>query len=213
MAQLIRPLLASTLLLALAACGGESETAGREDAAVGIASVEKLDPEAEKAKELAALVAIDKAPFDAALAANDETQISALADGGNAYALHHRALIRIASHDYMLQQGGYDDMQLASDKGLAAAQLWIGQRMAYGQDNFKLQPNSGLKLMEKAAAQGNVDAIMAVAAMYVQDAYMHDTKKARDWYKRGADLGSAEAKTALQQMNQADAGQTETPAP
>lgn len=211
MAQLIRPLLAAALLLALAGCGGESETAGREDAAVGIASTAKPDPEAETAKELAALVAIDKAPFDAALAANDEAQISALADAGNAYALHHRALIRIASHDYMLQQGGYDDMQAASDKGLAAAQLWVGQRMAYGQDGYKLQPNSGLKLMEKAAAQGNVDAIMAVAAMYVQDAYMHDTKKARDWYKRGADLGSAEAKTALQQMDQADAGQTEAP--
>lgn len=211
MAQLIRPLLASALLLTLAACGGESETAGREDTTVGIAALEKPDPEAVKAKELAAVVSADKAPFDAALAANDETQLDMLADIGNAYALHHRALARINSHDYMLQQGGYDDMQAASDKGFAAAQLWIGQRMAYGQDNFKLQPNSGLKLMEKAAAQGNVDAIMAVAAMYVQDAYMHDTKKARDWYKRGAELGSAEAKAALNQMDQADAGQTEAP--
>ena len=65
--------LASLLLSAclLAACGGESETAGREDAAVGIASVEKLDPEAQKAKELAAIIAAEKPPFDAALASGD----------------------------------------------------------------------------------------------------------------------------------------------
>lgn len=194
----------------LAACGGESETAGREDAVAGIASIEKPDPEAQKAAELAALIAVEKAPFDAALASGDEAQINALADGGNAWALHHRALARIESHDYMLQQGGFDDMLAASDKGLAAAQLWVGQRMAYGQDGYKLQPNSGLKLMEKAAAQGNVDAMMAVAAMYVQDAYMHDNSKAHAWYKRAAALGSADAKTALDQMDEAGAGQ---PAP
>jgi TPR repeat protein len=211
MAQLIRPLLLAATLAGLAACGGESETAGREDAVVGIASVEKPDPEAEKAAALAAVIATEKEPFDAALVSGDEMQIDALAEAGNAWALHHRALARIGSHDYMLQQGGYDDMQAASDKGLAAAQLWVGQRMAYGQDGYKLQPNSGLMLMEKAAAQGNIDAILAVASMYVQDAYMHDTRKARDWYKRAADLGSADAKTALDQMDQADAGQPETP--
>lgn len=203
MAQLIRPLLVSTLLLTLAACGGESEMADREDTAVGIASVEKPDPEAEKAKELAAIIAAEKPPFDAALASGDETQVDALAESGNAWALHHRALIRINSHDYMLQQGGYDDMQAASDKGLAAAQLWIGQRMAFGKDNFKLQPNSGLKLMEKAALQGNLEAILAVAAMYQVDTYMHDDRKAREWLKRAADLGSELAKEELSRMDQA----------
>ena len=203
MAQLIRPLLASTLLLGLAACGGESETAGREDTAVGIASVEKPDPEAEKAKEQASLIAIDKAPFEAALASGDETQVDALADGGNAWALHHRALKRIESHDYMLQQGGLDDMQAASDKGLPEAQLWVGQRMAFGKDGYKLQPNSGLKLMEQAAHQGNLEAILAVAAMYQVDTYMHDERKAREWLQRAAALGSDLAKEELKRIDQA----------
>lgn len=211
MAQLIRPLLASALLVALAACGGESETAGREDTAVGIASLEKPDPEAAKAKEVAAVIATEKAPFDTAVASGDETQVDALADAGNAWALHRRALARINSHDYMLQQGGYDDMQAASDKGFPEAQLWVGQRMAFGKDGYKLQPNSGLKLMEQAAHQGNLEAILAVAAMYQVDAYMHDDRKAREWLQRAAALGSELAKEELKRMDQADAGQTEAP--
>ena len=101
----------------------------------------------------------------------------------------------------MLQQGGFEDMEAASEAGLPEAQLWVGQRMAFGKEGYKLQPSSGLKLMEKAAAAGNLDAILAVAGMYAQDAYMSDKKKAREWYQRGADKGSDEAKDWLDTLD------------
>jgi TPR repeat protein len=72
--------------------------------------------------------------------------------------------------------------------------------MAFGKEGYKLQPSSGLKLMEKAAAAGNLDAILAVAAMYAQDAYMSDKTKAREWYQRAADKGSEEAKSWLKTL-------------
>ena len=68
------------------------------------------------------------------------------------------------------------------------------------------QPSSGLKLMEKAAAAGIIEAIMEVASMYVADAYMHDNRKAREWYKRGAELGSEDARKAMEQMDAAAGG-------
>jgi TPR repeat protein len=108
---------------------------------------------------------------------------------------------RLASEDYMLQQGGFEDMESASEAGLPEAQLWVGQRMAFGKDGYKLQPSSGLKLMEKAAAAGNLEAILAVAGMYAQDAYMADKAKAREWYRRAADKGSDEAKGWLDTLD------------
>jgi TPR repeat protein len=101
----------------------------------------------------------------------------------------------------MLQQGGFEDMEAASEAGLPEAQLWVGQRMAFGKDGYKLQPSSGLKLMEKAAAAGNLEAILAVAGMYAQDAYMADKTKAREWYRRAADKGSDEAKGWLDTLD------------
>ena len=101
----------------------------------------------------------------------------------------------------MLQQGGFEDMESASEAGLPEAQLWVGQRMAFGKDGYKLQPSSGLKLMEKAAAGGNLEAILAVAGMYAQDAYMADKTKAREWYQRGAGQGSDEARSWLDTLD------------
>ncbi len=63
-----------------------------------------------------------------------------------------------------------------------------------------LKPNSGLKMMEKAANQGNVEAILAVGLMYEQDTFMHDTEKAKGWYEKGAALGSDKAKDALAKL-------------
>jgi hypothetical protein len=86
---------------------------------------------------------------------------------------------------------------------------WVGNYFGVdyeSEDGYKLQPSSGLKMMERAAAQGNVEAILAVARMYVQDVYMNDTRKARDWYQRAAELGSADAMKALSEM---DAEKTE----
>lgn len=192
-------------LLALAACGGPADVAGTEDASVATAAGPEagaeppLDPklaaEMDKLKEQLAANAAAKPAFDAAKAANDEIKLDELADSGNAHALYDRAVKRIASEDYMLQQGGYDDMQAASELALPEAMLWVGQRMAFGKEGYKLQPSSGLKMMEKAAAQGNLEAIMAVAGMYAQDAYMSDRKKALEWYDRAAKMGSEEAKS------------------
>ena len=101
----------------------------------------------------------------------------------------------------MLQQGGFEDLESASEAGLPEAQLWVGQRMAFGKDGYKLQPSSGLKLMEKAAAAGNLEAILAVAGMYAQDAYMADKTKARAWYQRAADQGSDEARSWIDTLD------------
>lgn len=206
---LIRTLAAATTLLALAACGDAADVAGTEDASVQTAAAAipvdpKVAAEIAKARELSDANAAAKPAFDAAKAAEDVARLDELADAGNAHALYDRAQRRLESEDYMLQQGGLDDMQEASDKGLPEAQLWVGQRMAFGRDGFKLQPNSGLKLMEKAAAQGNLEAILAVASMYAQDAYMHDKRKAEDWYKRAADMGNEEAKSWLDTLQGAE---------
>ncbi len=202
MARLIH--LLPIAILALAACGGESAVKGNEDATVNPAAA-AIDPkvaaEMEKLKKVADELAAQKPAFDEAKAALDEIRLDALADAGNAHAQHERAVRRLASEDYMLQQGGFEDMEAASEAGLPEAQLWVGQRMAFGKEGYKLQPSSGLKLMEKAAAAGNLDAILAVAGMYAQDAYMSDKKKAREWYQRGADKGSDEAKDWLDTLD------------
>jgi TPR repeat protein len=203
----------SAALLALAACGEASDIAGTEDATVATASASaseanEIDPkvaaEMAKAKELAAANDAFKSDYEAARAANDELKLDDLADAGNTHALYDRALRRLQSEDYMLQQGGHDDMQLAAEQGSPEAQLWIGERMAFGREGYKLQPSSGLKMMEKAAAQGKIEAILAVASMYAQDAYMHDKKKARDWYGRAAEMGNEEAKSWLDTLDAAE---------
>jgi TPR repeat protein len=217
MARLMRPALLSLLALALTACGGASEMAGTEDAVAIPAAA--IDPkvaaaaaaEAAKIKQQLDAINAQKPEFDQALAANDTAAIDVLALAGNPWALHHRAVGRVASDDFMQQQAGFEDMELAAEQNFAPALLWVGERMAFGRDGYKLQPNSGLKMMERAAAQGNVEAIMEVASMYVQDAYMHDLKKAREWYKRGADAGSSEAKDALTQMDAAGIGTPTAP--
>jgi TPR repeat protein len=202
MAVLIRTWTFTAAALLLAACGAPVDGPEADAAAEAAAA---LDPKAaaEAAKEKAETdkLAEQKPPFDAALAANDADALDSLADGGNAWALHHRAKQRIESHDYMLQQGGFEDMEAAADLGHAEALVWVGQRKAYGKDGYKLQPNSGLMMMERAARRGNIEAMLAVAVMYGQDAYMHDAKKARDWYKRAAEAGSAEAKSVLSQLD------------
>lgn len=203
MAVLIRPLLLGAIALTLAACGDAADVAGTETAAIlpAAALPEAVDPkiaaEMAKAKELSTANDAFKPDYEAARAANDLAKLDDLADAGNTHALYDRSLRRLQSDDYMLQQGGFDDMQAAAEKGLPEAQLWVGQRMAFGRDGYKLQPASGLRMMEKSAAQGHMEAILAVASMYAQDAYMHDKKKARDWYSRAAEMGNEEARTWL----------------
>lgn len=194
---------AAVLLLALSACGEAVDGPSAETSEAE--ALAALDPKAaaEAAKEKAETdkLAAQKPAFDAAKAAGDAAKIDELADGGNAWALHHRAVERIASHDFMLQQGGFEDMEAAADMGLADALMWVGRRKAYGVEGYKLQPNSGLMMMERAARRGNLEAMVAVAEMYEQDAYMNDAKKARSWYERAAEAGSAQAKEALTRMD------------
>ncbi len=206
MAVLIRPLPACAVALALAACGDAADFAGTEDATADLAAPAPgpVDPRAAaeiaRMKELAAANEAFRPAYEAARASGDLARLDELADAGNTHALYDRGLRRLQSDDYMLQQAGFDDMQLAAEKGLPEAQLWVGQRMAFGRDGFKLQPASGLRMMEKAAAQGHMEAILAVAAMYAQDAYMHDKVKARLWYQRAADMGNPEAKSWLEAL-------------
>jgi TPR repeat protein len=188
----------------LAACGPATEGPS-VDATAEAAAVAAIDPKAaaEAAKDKAETdaLAAAKPAFDAALATSDPLAIDDLADAGNAWALYHRGKDRNASHDFMLQQGGFEDIEAAAEAGLPEALMWVGRRKAYGVDGYKLQPNSGLILMERAARRGNVEAMFAVAEMYEQDAYMTDAKKAYDWYTRAAEAGSTQAKDALTRID------------
>ncbi|HVY88824.1 MAG TPA: hypothetical protein VG942_08145 [Hyphomonadaceae bacterium] len=185
--RLALPLIA---LVILSACGPKAEAPKpAADAAA---------PKADPAAELKAKMAAAKAEFDAV--SQDEAKAGELADKGNPYALFYRAQKRLNSGDYSTEQAGFDDMDAAAKAGSADAQLWVGQKMAYGQDGFELKPASGLKMMEKAASQDNIDAILATALFYEQDSFMHDLAKAKQWYERGAALGSDKAKMALEKL-------------
>jgi TPR repeat protein len=185
------PLLIAAALLA--ACGPKPESPEARAAAEEAA---KPDPAAiEKQKQ-----AEQKAAFDAALAAKDEAKLEELAEAGNGFALFRRGEARLASNEYIQQQGGYMDMEAAAEMGNAAAQLWLGTRMAYGLEGYPLKPNSGLMMLEKAAKQDNIEAILAVGLMYEQDTFMHDIDKAKVWYERGVALGSDKAKDALAKL-------------
>jgi len=192
--------------IVLAGCGQATE-GPTTDALVEAAAVAAIDPKAaaEAAKDKAETekLAAEKPAFDAALASGDPAAIEELAEAGNAWALYHRGTTRNASHDFMLQQGGFEDIEAAAEAGLPEALVWVGRRKAYGLEGYKLQPNSGLILMETAARRGNVEAMVAVAEMYEQDAYMSDAKKAYDWYTRAAEAGSTQAKDALTRIDAA----------
>ena len=124
----MRSLIASVLGLTLAACGKPADVAGTEDATVkpaaeaGVAPAAKLDSrtaaEIAKAKDLADKLAAEKPAFDAV--ADDPVQLDALAESGNGWALFKRAQDRLASQDYMAQQGGFTDMELLARAAHAA---------------------------------------------------------------------------------------------
>ncbi len=204
---MMRSALPFAVALMLAACdGAQTETSKTQEAAKAEAA-KPIDPkeaaEAAAAKALADELAKQKPEFDAALAAKDNAKLDDLADAGNGWALHWRAQERLSSQDFSQQQGGFEDMEAAAAKGIAEAQLWVGTKMAYGQDGYQLKPSSGLKMMERAARQGNVEAILAVADMYGGDMFMADKAKAREWYQRAADKGSDKARQALEKMGPA----------
>jgi hypothetical protein len=182
------------LMSALAGCGPAGNT---PDAKAG-AEAAKADPEAEKAAAEKQKQAEQKAAFEAA--GGDEAKIDELADAGNGFALHHRGKKRVDSPEYTFQQAGFEDLEAAAAAGNADAQLWVGEKMAYGLMGYQLKPNSGLMMMERAAKQDNIDAILAVGLMYEQDTFMRDMAKAKTWYERGVELGSEKAKEALAKL-------------
>ena len=170
----------------------------------------KSGPEAAKAAEAESAAAPDEATaekqeqaeqktaYDAVKA--DEAKVDDLADTGNGFALFHRAEARLKSPEYTVQQGGFEDMEAAAEAGNADAQLWVGTHMAYGLEGYPLKPNSGLMMIEKAAKQDHVEAILALGLMYEQDTFMRDPEKAKAWYGRGVELGSDKAKEALARL-------------
>ena len=189
MTRFLPPLVLMSALLA--SCGAAVDT---PEAKAGTEAA-KADADADKTAADRLKQAEQKAAFEAA--GGDEAKIDDLADAGNTFALYHRGKARIASTDYVFQQGGFQDMEEAAEGGNADAQLWLGEKMAYGLMGYPLKPNSGLMMMEKAAKQDNIDAILAVGLMYEQDTFMRDMDKAKTWYERGVELGSDKAKEAL----------------
>lgn len=203
----MRNALPFAVVLMLAACGGTQTDAAKIEEAAKAEAAKPIDPkeaaEAAAAKLKADELAKQKPEFDAALAAKDTAKLDDLADAGNGHALYWRAQERLSSQDFSQQQGGFADMEAAAAKGVADAQMWVGMKMAYGLDGYQLKPASGLKMMERAAKQGNVEAILAVAQMYAEDTFMADKTKAREWFQRAADKGSDKAKQALEKMGPA----------
>ena len=203
------------LALVLAACGGPQTGAAKPAETEAAQPARPIDPreaaEAAAAKVLADVLAAQKPEFDAALAAKDNARLDDLADAGNGWALHWRAQERLSSQDFSQQQGGFADMEAAAAKGVADAQMWVGMKMAYGLDGYQLKPSSGLKMMERAARQGDVEAILAVAQMYAEDTFMADKAKAREWFQRAADKGSDKAREALAAMDGKTPAQTPSP--
>ncbi len=188
-----RTLPALLLMSALAACGPAADKPAGKDAETAA-----TNPAADEAAAQEQKQADQKAAFDAA--GGDEAKIDDLADGGNGFALFHRGKKRVESTDYVFQQGGFEDMEAAAEAGNADAQLWVGEKMAYGLMGYPLKPNSGLMMIEKAAKQDHVDAILALGLMYEQDTFMRDLAKAKTWYERGVELGSDKAKDALAKL-------------
>ena len=189
----MKRLLILSVVLAAAACGPAKPAAtdpAKEAAAADPAAAKKAEIKTEQARQ--------KAEFDAA--GGDATKIDDLADKKNGFALFHRAQERLKSQEYYAQQGGFEDMEAAAKANNAEAQLWVGQRMAYGLEGYPLKPNSGLQMLTRAAEQDNIDAILAVGLMYEQDTFMHDMDKAKAWYEKGVALGSDKAKDALAKL-------------
>lgn len=184
-------------LLGLAACGGEQAdqpaVATPADvasaAAAAKADAERLDRDQQKAA------------FDTALAANDEMQLEILAGDGNGWALHRRALQRLDSDERILRDAGFVDMEAAAENGNPDAQLWVGARMARGSDGYPLKPSSGLIMVERAAAQGHVEAMFKLGELYEGDQFMSDPDKALEWYGKAAAAGSGPAREALARIN------------
>jgi TPR repeat protein len=199
-----RLLALSFILAALTACGPAKPTA--EEAAK---AAEAADPAAAEKAKVKAEQDKQKAEFDAM--GGDAAKIDDLADKKNGYALFHRGQERVKSQERMDQQAGFEDMEAGAKAGNAEAQLWVGQRMAYGLDGYPLKPNSGLQMLLKSASQDNVEAILAVGLMYEQDTFMHDTDKAKTWYEKGVALGSDKAKEALAKLGNQDFSQPVAP--
>jgi hypothetical protein len=183
------------LIGVLAAACGPAKPAAAPTAEAAKEAPAAADPAAAADKDKQAE---QKAAYEAVK--NDEAKIDDLADTGNGFALFHRGELRFKSPEYTVQQGAFEDMEAAADAGNADAQLWVGNRMAYGLDGYPLKPNSGLMMIEKAARQDHIEAILALGLMYEQDTFMHDTAKAKTWYERGAALGSDKAKDALAKL-------------
>jgi TPR repeat protein len=148
----------------------------------------------------AAKQAEQKAAFDAALAANDEQALGELADDGNGFALYHRGQARLTSDNNYEREQAFKDIEAASDAGNAEGQLWVGYRMSQGTEGYAWKPSSGIKLVEKAATQGNVEAMFVLGALYLQDAPMQDEAKGKEWLQKAADAGSDGAKQELMEL-------------
>jgi TPR repeat protein len=187
--------LASAIVFAaLAVACGPKAPASDEANSAKLEEAAKTDEASAEKKQQAE----QQAAYDAVK--TDEAKVDELADAGNGFALHHRGAARLKSDEFTVQQGGFEDMEAAVKAGNADAQLWVGTRMAYGLEGYQLKPNSGLMMLEKAAKQDHIEAILAVGLMYEQDTFMHDVAKAKTWYERGAALGSDKAKDALAKL-------------
>ena len=186
-------IMSALAVLALSTACGKTETPKADAATEAVA----VDPEvtAEAARQ-----AEQKAAFNAALAADDTTRLGDLADSGNGFALYHRGQARMTSEIGYEREQAFKDIEKASDAGNAEGQLWVGYRMSQGIEGYAWKPNSGLKLVEKAALQGNVEAMFVLGGIYLQDAPMKDEAKGKAWLQKAADAGSDGAKEQLMEM-------------
>jgi hypothetical protein len=144
----------------LAACGPATEGPSA-DATAEAAAIAAIDPKA--AAEAAARTRRrrtrwrrQKPAFDAALATGDPLAIDDLADAGQCLgALSSRTRSATASARlHRSSRAASRTSKRQPKRACPEALMWVGRRKAYGQSTaIKLQPNSGLILMERAARQ------------------------------------------------------------
>jgi TPR repeat protein len=186
-------IMSALAVLALSTACGKTETPKADAAAQAVAVDPAVAAEAARQAE-------QKAAFNAALAADDTSRLGDLADNGNGFALYHRGQARMTSEINYEREQAFKDIEKASDAGNAEGQLWVGYRMSQGIEGYAWKPNSGLKLVEKAALQGNVEAMFVLGGIYLQDAPMKDEAKGKAWLQKAADAGSDGAKEQLMEM-------------
>ena len=93
---------------------------------------------------------------------------------------------------------GVNQLKAKAEQGIPGAQAQLGWNYLEGGDGFKQNYNMAVELFEKAAAQGNTDAILLLANCYANgEGVKPNYNKAMELCKQAASQGNVIAQSAL----------------